>query len=168
MELSLKLSDIDPAAAEKERQKEETWKKSRKERVRRKLMRASSSEGSRYIIYKPLCALYMIYLSSEDEEDTAELENVMESMEEDIETVEDNVKIVDTEEPKPKKRKKTKASTKKSKKKKEELTEEESLPTLPVQGGFNWDVTTYSSLLTQSSDSEMDDQEEEEVRSLLL
>ena len=86
-------------------------------------------------------------------------------MEEDVETVEDNVMIVDTEEPKPKKRKETKTSTKKSKKKKEEVIEEESLPTLPVQGGFNWNVTTYSSLLTQSSDSEMDDQEEEEVRS---
>lgn len=109
----------------------------------------------------------MIYISSEDEEDSAKLENVMESMEEDVETVEDNVMIVDTEEPKPKKRKETKASTKKSKKKKEEVIEEESLPTLPVQGGFDWNVTTYSSLLTQSSDSEMDDQEEE-VRSSSL
>lgn len=63
MELSLKLSDIDPAAAEKERLKEEIWKKSRKERVRRKLMRASSSEGSRYRIYKLLCVIYMIYLA---------------------------------------------------------------------------------------------------------
>ena len=114
-----------------------------------------------------MCIIYDIP-SSEDEEDTAELENVMECMEEDIETVEDSVKIADTEEPKLKKRKETKASTKKSKKKKEELTEEESLPTLPVQGGFNWDVSTYSSLLRQSSDSEMDDQEEEEVRSLSL
>lgn len=60
MELSLKLSDIDPAAAEKERQREETWKKTKKERVRRKLMRVSSSEDSRYRMYI-MCIVHDIY-----------------------------------------------------------------------------------------------------------